>query len=107
MTHEQREAYIRQVKKSFQNYSSNRERNESYPKRSYVQQSDHFVEREEQQKRTFGFWKVRFLIAIVLFAAIFSLHQNQSEDTTVSFEQITAMVEKNIDTQAVAAWFEQ
>lgn len=107
MTHEQREAYIRQVKKSFQNYPYNRERKETYSNKSYVQQGGHYDEREENQKRTYGFWKVRLLIAIVLFAAIFSLHQNQSEDTAFSFEQITALVEKNIDTQAVAAWLEQ
>ena len=102
MTHEQREEYIRQAKKSFQNHPHNRERKENF---SYKPNS--FDEKDFENQKSFGFWKVRLLIAVVLFGGIFSLHQTKHEDAVISFDKITAMVEKNFDTQAVAAWFEQ
>lgn len=112
MTHEQREEYIRRAKKAFHsnpNYRDGKD-DSSYKTNSYRANSyktNVYDEREPVNSRTFSFWKIRFVIALILFVAIFSLHQTQSEDAVLSFDKITAMVEKNIDTQAVAAWFEQ
>lgn len=104
MTHEQREEYIRQAKKQFQNHPDNRRKSDSYSSgKTYKSYEDTEVKNE----KPLGFWKVRLLIAVLLFVGIFSLKQTNSEDSPISHEKITAMIEKDVDMQTVQAWFEQ
>ncbi len=102
MTHEQREEYIRRVKKSFQNGVANQQQKKKY---SYSD-NENIASNEEYQK-SFGFWKVRFIIAIVLFIAIFSFYHNGSDENKAVLNRLNEMITKEIDTDSIAAWFEQ
>ena len=102
MTHEQREEYIRRVKKSFQNDITNHSSKKKY---SYSN-NENYVSNEDSH-RSFGFWKVRLLIAIILFVAIFSFYQNGSDENKVAFNKLNDMITKEIDTESIAAWFEE
>ena len=67
MTHEEREEYIRQAKRSFHTKGSI--------------QNNYSTAPEEKEERKFGFWKIRLLIAVLLFVGFFSLHQNKYANT--------------------------
>lgn len=107
MTHEQREEYIRRAKKSFQTHSNYREGNKSYSYKSNIKRTNYLDEKEWEQPRSYGFWKVRFLIAIILFVAIFSVYQNGSEENKTMITKLNQMIAKDIDTDSIAAWFEE
>lgn len=93
MTHEQREEYIRQAKRSFH---ANMQNKKSYP-----------ANNDEIEERVGGYWKVRLVIAVLIFVVIFSFHQTNIETALVTHEKLTAFIEKDIDVQTVQAWFEQ
>lgn len=107
MTHEQREEYIRRAKKSFQTYSTAREGNKKSTYTSNMTGREHFNEKEWEKPKSCSFWKLRFLIAIILFVAIFSVYQNGSEDNKTILIKLNQMIAKDIDTESIAAWFEQ
>lgn len=101
MTHEQREEYVKQAKREFHNHPDIQGNSETYKTKKY---SDG---QEENKGRLFGYWKVRFLVAVLLFMGIFSLKQSNDSNSLVTQEELAAWIESDMNLQTVQAWFEE
>ena len=93
MTHEQREEYIRQAKRSFQN-------NSAYTR-------NNLKNAEDKGERMAGFWKTRLLVSVLIFVILLSMHQMNIDSSILSQEKIASMIEKDMNIETVQAWFEQ
>ena len=104
MTHEQREAYIKQAKQTFHSntVSKNSIKNNYSNNASYS-----FDQSDEQDHHIGSYWKTRLVIAVVIFAIIFSVHETSSAKSLITHEQIASLIEKNVDMETVQTWFSQ
>lgn len=93
MTPEQREAYIKQVKRNFDNYHSGTNRKMDTNDSDFEQLA--------------GYWKYRFVIALLIFVVIFSLHITKTQTFEQTYKKIASAIEKDFSTESISAWIEQ
>ena len=93
MTHEQRQEYIRQAKQAFHSHKeySGLKAKESADDGSSIN----------------GFWKVRFIIAIIIFVCAVSVTNSNVIDIKNFQEKVVHMIQRDANMESVQAWFQQ
>ena len=93
MTHEEREAYIKEAKRSFQNSQN-----------GYYRPA---IKQGENENVSFGFWKGRIVIAVIIFLFVFAIRNSSNDQVKMFHDKVAALIEKDISIDSVEAWFEQ
>ena len=93
MTHEQRQEYIRQAKQSFH----------SQKEYSGLKTKEY----TEDSSSIHGYWKVRFIIAIIIFVCAVSVTNSNATDIKNIQEKVVHMIQRDANMESVQAWFQQ
>ena len=99
MTHEEREEYIRQAKKSFHS--------DNIYQKNKLDFGYGTNDSENTNGKRVGYWKIRIIISIVLFVGFFSYFQAKTDKSQLVSSKIFSMIEKDVDKDTVQAWFQQ